>query len=144
MKGFRTCLLLIFALALSVVNVGKVTAGRACPAFTAEMIDAAGMAFLLSLDSSYSGTASYDPVQPSIRCESYPANKSFQLRINTGEDAGLATVTGSATSPTTADGTRLHSSRQLSSQAEVRACIAEALRSFVWNNFCDRFIEPAQ
>ena len=144
MKDFRICRFLILTLALSVNLVEEVAAGQACPVFTSEMIDAAAMASNLSRNGSYNGTASYDPVWPNIRCEFQSASlsESFAIRINTGEEAGLASVYGIFSDPATSDLTHLASSGQLTSQAEVRACIAEALRSFVWNNFCYKFITP--
>jgi hypothetical protein len=110
--------------------------GTACPVFTSEMIDAAAMAFGLS--PGIAVQAAEDPTIPYVVCEmSYlPAGNSFVLSVNEA-DSHVAYVFGEHAVEDDRDyDTNLFSYSDELTPAEVRACRAVVLRSFVWKNFC--------
>ncbi len=124
-------------LSLALISGPAVAAGPAnCPAFNAAMVDAAAMASdLVNVDPPE--ILSDNPAGPSISCRFFTDLGFFDVAV--GVEVGVVAVTGFSE---IGGGftTRLHSVLVGLTRAEVLACRAQVLQSFVWNQHCAPFL----
>ena len=119
-------------LSLTVIGGPQVAEGApTCIAFNAGMVDAAAtaadMVFVENID------ASDDPALPSIRCQIDTADGSFGVQVNS-PPAMSAAVFGSNT--TSGDETFVRAGAEDLTPAQLHACRAVVLQTFVWNRHC--------
>lgn len=133
---------LIFkALALGLLSLALISgpadaAGSAnCPAFSAAMVDAAALVSDMDVGFPTGANSVDDLFVPQIKCTFVTENGIFLVEV--GFIAGVATLTGFN------DGfeqTFVRSEEDGLSKAEVLACRAQIIRSWVWSQHCAPFL----
>jgi hypothetical protein len=133
------CTLFTMATATYIIESDRVMAGghSNCPAFTAEMVDAAAMAFGLFPGVGASITVGDDPGVPAIFCNivGSPSTNGFRLEVNSSEPY-QAVVSGWHQSEGETLNAELFSLVEQLSLSQMHACRAAILKSFVWNKYC--------
>lgn len=147
--AFSNVLLVSFAL---IVTPAYAADGGGCPAFNAGMVDAAMLATDYSQQNPLIGGAEDSPADASIVCFwETDADASFFVRVGicegecgSGAGKGEAQIIGISPDDLApgADYATLLRTRVFNlTRAQQKACRAQVLRSFVWQQYCKPLME---
>ena len=133
--------LISLTMSVSIIQADNSFAGgkTSCPAFNSGMVDAAAMAFGLYPGGYSSIVVEDDPTIPVIYCNMLGSPSpliEFRADVNYSEP-NYAEVRGEGIVEDDPNyDTFLNSAAGQLSKAQMRACRAEILKSFVWKNYC--------